>query len=244
MKILLAHCGIFAFMLVTLLLARVLAADADKSPVTSAPSTPPAATPSVLETSPAGWIDLLEANTLDGWTRVSIPTGPLNAKNPWSLDPANHKLICDGVGIHEMLLFNKPFADGIFHVEWRFRKIENKKGYNSGVFVRTSADGKIWHQAQVGNVHGTGYIFGDSPVDGVIKRIQYDDKVPPRAKGPGEWNTFEVTCRGKIMTLWINGGITATWNNCQVPDGLVGLEAEGWFIEFRNVKFLPSPPLK
>jgi hypothetical protein len=39
------------------------------------------------------------------------------------------------------------------------------------------------------------------------------------------------------MTLWINGAITATWDNCEVPQGHVGLEAEGWYIEFRNVKF-------
>jgi hypothetical protein len=39
------------------------------------------------------------------------------------------------------------------------------------------------------------------------------------------------------MTLWINGAVTATWDNCAVPRGHVGLEAEGWYIEFRNVKF-------
>ena len=35
----------------------------------------------------------------------------------------------------------------------------------------------------------------------------------------------------------INGAVTAKWTDCQVPRGYVGLEAEGWDIEFRNVKF-------
>ena len=135
-----------------------------------------------------------------------------------------------------MLLYNEEFGDGIFHVEWRFKKIPGKKGYNSGVYVRTSADGTIWHQAQVGN-KDVGYIFGDTLVDGKIKRVRIDDKKPQRGKEAGEWNTYEVTCKGKQMTLWINGAVTATWNDCQVPKGHVGLEAEYWYIDFRNVKY-------
>ena len=40
-----------------------------------------------------------------------------------------------------------------------------------------------------------------------------------------------------MMTLWINGAVTATWDKCEVPKGFVGLEAEGYYIEFKNVKF-------
>src|SRR5437870_12688863 len=87
---------------------------------------------SALEKDPAGWIDLLAAKDLKNWKRVAIPPGsPLATKNPWSLDPDSNYLVCDGVGIHEMLLYNEEFGDGIFHVEWRFKKVEGKKGYNS-----------------------------------------------------------------------------------------------------------------
>jgi hypothetical protein len=134
-----------------------------------------------------------------------------------------------------MLLYNEEFGDGIFHVEWRFKKIDGKKGYNSGVYVRTSSNGAIWHQAQVGEK--VGYLFGDTRVDGKIKRVRFDDKKPQRGREIGEWNTYEVACKGTHMTLWINGAITATWDNCEVPKGYVGLEAEYWYIEFRNVKF-------
>lgn len=191
---------------------------------------------SALQKDPDGWIDLLAGKDLKSWTRVSIPPGSkLNTKDPWSLEPETHSLVCDGVGVHEMLLYNAEFADGILHVEWRFKKIDGKKGYNSGVYARTSGNGAIWHQAQVGE--NIGYLFGDSIVDGKTKRVKIDDKKLQRGKKAGEWNTYEVTCKGKQMTLWINGAVTATWSNCEVPKGHVGLEAEGWYIEFRNVKF-------
>lgn len=55
----------------------------------------------------------------------------------------------------------------------------------------------------------------------------------------GEWNTFEIACKGKDVTLRVNGAITNPWEDCQVPRGYVGLEAEGYRIEFRNVTFKP-----
>ena len=62
----------------------------------------------------------------------------------------------------------------------------------------------------------------------------------------GEWNTFEVTCKGKDIFLWVNGAVTCEWHDIAVPKGYVGLEAEGFRIEFRNVKVKPlrktNPP--
>ena len=58
-------------------------------------------------------------------------------------------------------------------------------------------------------------------------------------KPAGEWNTFEIACKGKDVTLWVNGAITNRWHDCQVPRGYVGVEAEGYRIEFRNVKLKP-----
>src|SRR5262245_53795992 len=82
---------------------------------------------SALESDPNGWADLLPGKDLQGWKRVPIPPGgKLNAKNPWSVDEPNKVLVCDGVGVHEMLLYDKELADGVFHVEWRFKPVENK----------------------------------------------------------------------------------------------------------------------
>src|SRR5437016_1336800 len=68
------------------------------------------------------------------------------------------------------------------------------------------------------------------------------DQDPQGGKEAGAWNTYEVTCKGKTITLWINGAVTATWNDCQVRRGYLGLEAEGYYIEFKNLKFKEMTP--
>jgi hypothetical protein len=195
-------------------------------------------TKSALEADGAGWLDLLKDADLKAWKRVPIG-GKLNKRDPWTIDAAEKDkiLVCDGVGLHEMLLYDKEFADGILHVEWRFKKIEGKKGYNSGVYVRNSADGAIWHQAQVG-AKNIGYIFGTTLVDGKKTGISGTRlKGPQRGLDAGEWNTYEITCKGPLMTLWVNGWTTFEWQKCEVARGYLGLEAEGFFIEFKNIKF-------
>jgi dienelactone hydrolase len=194
---------------------------------------------SALDRDPNGWIDLLAqaGPKLEGWVRGPVPAeGNLNPHSQWSLDPATGHLICEGNGGHEWLRWDHELSDLIYHVEWRFTPVSGKKGYNSGVYARNSADAKIWHQAQTGDGSG-GYIFGNTQVGGVAKRLNLSKRgEASRVKLAGEWNTFEITCRGKEMTLWVNGAMTTRWHECEVPRGYVGLEAEGWRIEFRNVK--------
>lgn len=189
-----------------------------------------------FESESQGWSDLLDKD-LKTWKRVSIPPGKkLAEKNPWQVSEDGKLLVCNGVGVHEMLLFDKELADGIFHVEWKFTAVEGKKGYNSGVYARNSADGDIWHQAQVG-ASGVGGLFGKTLDNGAGKSFNSGRKGPERGKGPGEWNTYEIVCKGKNLSLWVNGYLTTDWSDCQVPKGYIGVEAEGWLIEFRNVKW-------
>src|SRR5438128_2580957 len=75
---------------------------------------------SALELDPRGWTDLMPGKDLQGWKRVPIaPDTTLNAKNAWKVEGG--LLLCDGVDVKEMLLHDKEFADGVFHLEWRFR---------------------------------------------------------------------------------------------------------------------------
>ncbi len=199
-------------------------------------------TASLLEREPAGWTDLIKeaGPALSGWTRGPIPpTGKLNPETQWSVDSKTGYLVCQGDKGHDWLRYDKELADFVYHVEWRFTPIEGKKGYNSGIYVRNSADAETWHQAQTGDASG-GYIFGSTLVDGKIGRVNLSKEVTAqRVKPAGEWNTFETTCKGKSVTLWVNGAVTNEWKSCEVPKGFVGLEAEGYRIEFRNVKVKP-----
>jgi hypothetical protein len=153
------------------------------------------------------------------------------------VDAERKVLICDGDGGHDMLLLDKEIGDAIFHFEFCYTKIEGKTGYNSGAYVRNSKDGAIWHQAQFGDAKD-GYLFGVTPSgDGKNRFFNLAKEVKDmRVKPAGEWNTLEVTARGKTLTLWVNGAVTCRFDDCGLAQGRVGLEGEGYRIEFRNLK--------
>ncbi|MCI0458923.1 MAG: DUF1080 domain-containing protein, partial [Gemmataceae bacterium] len=194
----------------------------------SAPAAEPAKGPSALEADPSGWIDLLPGRDLNGWRRVVLPPDEkLNSKNPWSVDPERRLLLCDGVGVKEMLLHEHERGDGVFHVEWRFRPVPDKSGYNGGVYVRSALDGKSWFQAQVAHLMQPprlGDLFFERTVNGKPERVVIAGKGHELGKPLGEWNSYEVTCKGKEITVWINGAVATTWNECPVPRGHVGLQ--------------------
>jgi hypothetical protein len=200
-------------------------------------------TPSALEKNPAGWVDLMAdaGPTFKGWSRGPIPPGPrplgLVTPSQWSLDTATGQVHCKGNGGHEWIRWDKELGDGIFHVEWRFVPVvAGKTNYNSGVFVRNSADGTVWHQGQTGGGSG-GFLFGATPKDGKNQPFNLASKRTSRREKPaGEWNTYEIVFKGSELTLWINGAVVNVFDQCGQPRGYVGLEAEGYEIEFRNVK--------
>lgn len=196
----------------------------------------PPATHSLLEREPSGWQDITPNEKLEGWTRLPVPASGTLGRAQWHVDPQTRHLICDGDGGHDWLRYHREVSDFVYHLEWRYEPVEGKSGYNSGVYVRNSSDGMIWHQAQVGSQFG-GYFFGQTLVNGEPQRFNFMNELKQqRVRPAGEWNTYEVTGKGKTLSVWINGDVSQTWNGCEVPRGYVGVEGEGWKIEFRNLK--------
>lgn len=192
--------------------------------------------PSALASDPSGWTDLLPRTGLAGWYRVPVPpTGQLG-RQQWHVDSEQRLLICDGDGGHDMLLHEKEYRDAIFHFEFRYTKVEGKSGYNSGAYIRNSKDGAIWHQAQFGDGKD-GFLFGATLMDGKKKSFNLKKEVTDgRVKPAGEWNTMELTARGNTITLWVNGDVTCQFDQCGAASGFLGVEAEGYRVEFRNLK--------
>jgi Domain of Unknown Function (DUF1080) len=175
------------------------------------------------------------------WTRVAIPPDhPISNLPQWHIDYARREILCDGNGGHEWLRFNRELTNFTFHVKWRFTPVNtpNPK-YNSGVFFRNSLDGSIWHQAQTSL--GGGYIFGVTPIDGKPTRFNLQKEMKEnRVKPPGEWNLYDIRCLGSTCTLAVNGEVV---NTAQVglDKGYIGLESEGYRIEFRDLKLTELP---
>ena len=179
--------------------------------------------------------NLVTENYKSEWTRITIPPGhPVSDVAQWHIDPASKTIVCDGNGGHEWLRFNQQFADFKFHVEWRFTKLEGNPHYNSGVFFRNDTDGTIWHQANT--TPEGGYLFGETLVDG--KKTSFNETkemTENRVKPAGEWNTYDIECRKDTCTLAANGAVVNTLHT-EVTKGYVGLESEGFQIEFRKIE--------
>jgi len=80
-------------------------------------------------------------------------------------------------------------------------------------------------------------LFGNTLVKGVPQRVNLREKMSEnRVKPAGEWNTYEIRALGRQISLWVNGAVTNEFTDCEVPRGYVGLEAEGYRVEFRNIQ--------
>jgi len=217
--------------LIKVLVLSVLALSAVQAPA-----------PSALLSDPKGWVDLLADKTFRNWIRVplpgvgKLPAGNVSDPSPWMLDPSGEVLICEGARVgREMFRYAEELGDFVLHAEWRFTRMEGEPAYNSGVFARTSADGAAWFQAQT--TLAGGFLLGSAPVGGKMQRVNLREKMTEnRVKPAGEWNIYEIRAVGKTLTLWVNGAVVNEYTECEVARGFIGLEAEGYRIEFRNLK--------
>jgi hypothetical protein len=224
-----------AILLVALPAAVTAQAQAPAAPAVERVTLAPIAlreSPSLLDSAPAGWESVQPGPDLGGWTRRPWPATAALGPQQWSVDAVTGHLVCDGKGGHEWLRLDRETGDAAFHVEWRFTPVEGADRYNSGVLARTAADLSTWHQAQVGLAGG--FLFGVTPVGGTVKRVT-QEPAALRVRPAGEWNVYEVVARGRALSLWVNGALTSAIE-IDAPRGHFGLEAEGWRIEFRNLK--------
>lgn len=226
------------FFLATFTLAAFFLVSCSPEAKSPAPADP---NQSAYDQDPSGWTDLMPQAGLPGWTKVPIPAdAALDAKEQWEL--RDGMLIIDGSGGHEWLRYDgKQFKNFILHAEWRFRKVDTPEPrYNGGLYFWAAADGRQFYQAQTAEAGG--WLFGDFPKDGERNRTNLREQMTGNRMAPvGEWNTFEVHATPEEIKLWVNGDVQSRWPNPVVTSGYLGLEAEGYYMEFRKilVKELP-----
>jgi hypothetical protein len=182
-------------------------------------------------------VDILPNETLQGWTRIPIPAiSGVNPKVQWRVDSAQQALICTGDGGHEWLRYDRELGDFEFQVDWRFTpRTQGETRYNSGIGVRMSRYGEIWHQAQTGTTGG--YLFGETFTDGLFRKFNLSKEMKEnRVKAVGEWNHYGIRAQGERITLAVNGATVNELTGVGLHRGYIGLEAEGYEITFRNLK--------
>jgi WD40 repeat protein/serine/threonine protein kinase len=184
------------------------------------------------------WQPLWAGDRLDGW---EVKNG---RAEDWSL--TNGRLQCKP-GPKGWLGTRQRYADFVLRLEWRIPT----KG-DSGVLLRVPAD--------TGNPAVTGFeaqIIDDASVPKASPQTLCGG-IPSMAgpsrsmsRGPGEWNTYEIACRGQRFTVTLNGTQTVAvdgnerWEAlARARAGMIGLQHWGTQAEFRNacIKVLTESP--
>jgi hypothetical protein len=167
-------------------------------------------------------VSLIQANSIKGWHALG--------ENQWVVEQGILKSPKSGAN----LVTDESFKDFKLHVEFRY-----PKGSNSGVYLRGR------YEVQISDSKGKEPLsveFG-----GVYGFVSPSEQA---AKDPGEWQTYDITLIGRMITLVANGKPIIT--NQEIP-GITGgaldsregeagplmLQGDHGPIEFRNITITP-----
>ena len=132
---------------------------------------------------------------------------------------------------------------------WKFKVIHAFTGGADGsggsagqILLR---GGHLYGAATVGGIYGKGVAFELTPAqtgEWTFKTI-YSFKGPTdgplSVHPPGEWNQYEITCKGDTVKLVVNGQLENEGTMAEITKGKILLQSEGAEIYFRNVELTP-----
>lgn len=191
-----------------------------------------------------GNIKLFNGKDLSGWD--TYLRGDAKPEDVWSIKDG--VIFCKGKPAG-YIITKKEYSDYVLRLEWRWAKKGGRK--NSGVFVHVSGPNKIWPkgaEAQLmANHAGDFWLVGgfklkvdparqDKRVSRHYFRMESAGKVE---KPEGEWNQYEITCKGDEITLKINGKVVNKGTAAESTKGKILLQSEGAEIHFRNITLSP-----
>jgi hypothetical protein len=170
-----------------------------------------------------GWKVLLDGKSMDGWNKVG-------ASN-WHV--ADGAVVADKMGDKDasFLVTNDKYKDFQLHVEfWA------SDDSNSGIYMRCADPQKLTDRTCY-----EANIFDQrkDPTYGTGAIVHYVE-VDPMPKAGGKWNTFEITVKGRSITVMLNGQKTAELKqNDLLSEGQIGLQHAAGTIKFRKVAIKP-----
>jgi hypothetical protein len=198
-------------------------------------------------TFPPAAMDDLADRGVDLVTLRQTPVPP----GQWYRDAETGHLVCKGDSWHSWLRYDRPLGDYEAHVEWRFRKLDRPDLYNSGVFVRNDPALNVMTQIETRyDRTSTGFMFSRKFAFGQKHFVYgfypsasgelrpFDPHVPDNptlVHPPGQWNSYDIRVVGRDARVWTNGGLSSVFE-LELEQGYFGLEAERYWIEFRNLR--------
>ena len=193
-----------------------------------------------------GFTPLFDGKTLDGWTFIVKPDKDgkrADPKGTWGVTDGHVR--CTGRP-NGCMVTKGEYGDYVLKLKWRFPA--DGKGGNTGVLLHVQ-DEKYWPtsiEAQL-LTGRAGDIFLNSPPG---TKLEVDPKrqnpkaerhffrlepKDPIEKKLGEWNDYEITCRGGTVTLVVNGVKVNEGTNGNLTKGRIGLQSEGAEVHFKDI---------
>lgn len=170
----------------------------------------------------AGWITLFDGKSLDGWDQVG--------ESNWRVEDG--AIVVDKMAGKEAgyLVSKNSYKNFVVRVE--FWPSDNA---NSGIYFRCLDSKKITDRTCY-----EANIFDQRPDPsygtGAITRYV---EVDPMPKAAGKWNTYEVTAKGRDITVVLNGQTTAKLRNGMFDEGPIALQHGAGAIKIRKVEIKP-----
>ena len=169
-----------------------------------------------------GWITLLDSKNMGEWDKVG--------ESNWRLEDG--AVVADKVGSTGAghLVSKNSYKDFQVHVEfWA------SDDANSGIYLRCQDRAKITdkscYEANIFDqrkdpTYGTGGIVHFAEVN-------------PMPKAGGKWNTYEITAKGRLITVMLNGQKTVELHNGLFVEGPITLQHGSGVMKFRKVAIKP-----
>ncbi len=242
--------------------AGAAAADLKPGDPTPKPSGPPPKKPEG-----DGWVSLFSGKDFAGWTRNKGGEGQEGIK--WKVTDGT--IENDGTAGHT-LWTEREFADFTLHVEWRFTRMSSRP-YTAPIILpdgglKQDADGKTI-RVSFPNADSGIFVRGGPQINiwcwpcgsGELWSYRNNKNMPPEVRAaaapdvkadhpPGQWNAFDITARGSVLTVVLNGKTVIEGADLPglPPKGRIGLQNHGGvnpktgesgsatsFIQFRNI---------
>jgi hypothetical protein len=134
----------------------------------------------------------------------------------------------------------EQYRDYKLTVEWRFLKPGN-----TGVLLHMTGPDRVWPrsieaQGMYGN-QGDFWVIGGTTFKehGGKQDRRVPKQGPSHEKPVGEWNTYEILCKGDTIRVFVNGHLVNQATECSDTAGHICIQSEGSEFEVRRVTLEP-----
>lgn len=201
------------------------------------------------------FVPLFNGKDLTGWKAFGRamkdgPTRPIDPKETWTV--VDGVLKCTGKPTG-YLVTEKEYENYVLKLKWRYPK-ELKAG-NSGVLIHCQGEDKVWPvsiEAQLrsgragdiwlqtaAEVKLTVDPARRDKADKTSRHIWRDPKDDAVEKPFGEWNEYEITCKGGDVVVVVNGKKVNEGIEGNLKKGRIALQSEATEIHFKDIAIRP-----